>query len=151
MHHNPPDTGWTPLLADHTEQEYRYECTSPSKPNAGWMFKTWHASSGDVHVSVSYFGGLLTLFSDFSQSLSDTCEIRVFQLVCERRDICYYAFQKVVFGDLFAGLENEFNITGLESIGFIISITIALSDTKLSFKHPNDTLKFNEILSPANI
>lgn len=115
------------------------------------MFKTWHASSGDVHVSDSYLGGLLTLFSDFSQSLSDTCEIRVFQLVCERRDICYYAFQKVVFGDLFAGLENEFNITGLESIGFIISITIALSDTKLSFKHPNDTLKFNEILSPANI
>lgn len=41
--------------------------------------------------------------------------------------------------------------TGLEGIGFIISITIALSDTKLSFKHPNDTLKFNEILSPANI
>lgn len=48
-------------------------------------------------------------------------------------------------------LENEFNITGLESIGFIISITIALSDTKLSFKHPNDTFKFNEIVSPANI
>lgn len=75
----------------------------------------------------------------------------VFKLVWEHCDICYYAFQKVVFGDLFAGLENEFNITGLESIGFIISITIALSDTKLSFKHPNDTLKFNEILSPANI
>lgn len=88
---------------------------------------------------------------DFSQSLSDTREIWAFQLVSECCDICYYAFQRVVFGDLFAGLENEFNITGLESIGFIISITIALSDTKLSFKHPNDTLKFNEILSPANI
>lgn len=108
--------------------------------------------------SASYFEGhkvaicfLLTSFFDFSQSLSDTCEIRVFQLVSECCDICYYAFQRVVFGDLFAGLENEFNIMGLESIGFIISITIALSDTKLSFKHPNDTLKFNEILSPANI
>lgn len=48
-------------------------------------------------------------------------------------------------------LENEFNIAGLEGVGFIISITAALTDTKLSFKHPNDTLKFNEILSPANI
>lgn len=86
-----------------------------------------------------------------SLSLSDTCEIRVFQIVCESCDICYYTFQRVVFGDLFAGLENEFNITGLESIGFIISITLAVTDTKLSFKHPNDTLKFNEILSPANI
>lgn len=46
-------------------------------------------------------------------------------------------------------LENEFNITGLEGVGFIISITIALSDTKLSFKHPNDTLKFNEIFKPC--
>lgn len=113
-------------------------------------------SRHDMPAVVMYMWVYLTLqgsllFSDFSQSLSDTCEIRVFQLVCERRDICYYAFQKVVFGDLFAGLENEFNITGLERIGFIISITIALSDTKLSFKHPNDTLKFNEILSPANI
>lgn len=99
-------------------------------------------------VTVSF---LLTLFPDFSQSLSDTCEIRVFQIVCESCDICYYTFQRVVFGDLFAGLENEFNITGLESIGFIISITLAVTDTKLSFKHPNDTLKFNEILSPANI
>lgn len=98
-------------------------------------------------VYLTLEGSLLSAF-DFSQSLS---EIRVFKLVWERCDICYYAFQKVVFGDLFAGLENEFNITGLESIGFIISITIALSDTKLSFKHPNDTLKFNEILSPANI
>lgn len=107
--------------------------------------------TADAQASTSYFGGLLPLFPDCSQSWSDTCEIRVFQLVCERRDIRYYAFQKVVFGDLFAGLENEFNIMGLESVGFIISITKALSDTKLSFKHPNDTLKFNEILSPANI
>lgn len=119
---------------------------------------TRHATSGDVRVSVSYFGGhrvrnrfLPTLSFFFFLSLSDTGEIRVFQLVCECCDICYYAFQRVVFGDLFAGLENEFNITGLESTGFIISITVALSDTKLSFKHPNDTLKFNEILSPANI
>lgn len=56
-----------------------------------------------------------------------------------------------LFCDLFAGLQNEFNITGLESIGFIISIIVALSDTKLSLKRPNDTLKFNEILSPVNI
>lgn len=107
--------------------------------------------TADAQASASYFGGLLPLVPDCSQSWSDTCEIKVFQLVCERRDIHYYAFQKVVFGDLFAGLENEFNIMGLESVGFIISITKALSDTKLSFKHPNDTLKFNEILSPANI
>lgn len=112
------------------------------------MYKWVHLTlEGTGRQSVS---SLLPFF-DFSPSLSDTCEIRVFQLVCECCDICYYAFQRVVFGDLFAGLENEFNITGLESIGFIISITIALSDTKLSFKHPNDTLKFNEILSPANI
>lgn len=104
----------------------------------------WRARGGNLlPPSSSFF--------DFSPSLSDTCEIGVFQLVCECCDICYYAFQRVVFGDLFAGLENEFNITGLEGVGFIISITAALSDTKLSFKHPNDTLKFNEILSPANI
>lgn len=115
------------------------------------------ACGSAAQVSASYFGEnrvtirLHTFLFDFSQSLSDACEVRVFQLVCKCCDMCYYAFQKVVFGDLFAGLENEFNITGLESIGFIISITIALRDTKLSFKHPNDNLKFNEILRPANI
>ena len=121
----------------------------PHKPNAE-CYETrrevFHSAGNRVTA-----GFLSALFPDFSPSLSDTCEIRVFQLVCRCRDICYYAFQRVVFGDLFAGLENEFNITGLESVGFIISITVALSDTKLSFKHPNDTLKFNEILSPANI
>lgn len=55
------------------------------------------------------------------------------------------------FCNLFAGLKNEFNITGLESMGFNISIITALSDTKLSFKLSNDTLKFNEILSLAQV
>lgn len=51
----------------------------------------------------SYTGVLLTFILDFSPSLSDTCEIRVFRLVCERRDIRYYTFQRVVVADLFAG------------------------------------------------
>lgn len=47
--------------------------------------------------------------------------------------------------------KNEFHITGLDGTGFIASINVALSDTKLSLKRPNDKRKFNEILSSDNI
>ena len=47
--------------------------------------------------------------------------------------------------------EMNLKSAGLKkSARFIVSITAGLSDTKLSFKRPNDTLKLNDILSPAN-
>lgn len=68
------------------------------------MFKTCHSNGTDMQVGASsYIGVLLTFILDFSPSLSDMCEIRVFRLVCERCDIRYYTFQRVVVADLFAG------------------------------------------------
>lgn len=82
----------------------------------------------------------LTLFFDYSQSLSDTCEIRVYSnFSVDLVTSAITHFRRLSLVIYLQVLENEFNITGLEGIGFIISITIALSDTKLSFKHPNDT------------
>lgn len=81
---HPVGAGWAGLLAD-----YRQNNMNTHHRANQLLLKTWHASGGDVHVSAAEFGGLHTLFSDFSQSLSDTCERRVFQLVCECCDICY--------------------------------------------------------------
>lgn len=92
-------------LADHMRNEYiNMNAQEPEKKAR--RKKLEKCSRHDIPVelrALPYIGVLPTFILVFSPSLSDTCEIRVLQLVCERRDICYYAFQRVVVADLFAG------------------------------------------------